>query len=208
MPIWKRSSASGWRFWLVASAISQSTRPQQFVAFDDALSIFVNRPGKLATTGMRISVIGGSAVSTATYEQAKTVGQHLGERGHTVVCGGLGGVMEAVCRGATDAGGRTIGILPSADPADANAYVDVPIATGLGDARNALVALNGAGVIAIDGAYGTLSEIALSLNADRPVVGLDTHAIVGVEPVDTPQAAVDAVEIAVDDSNNDDVQLS
>ncbi len=152
---------------------------------------------------MRISVIGGSTVSTDTYEQARAVGQHLGERGHTVVCGGLGGVMEAVCRGATDAGGRTIGILPSADSTDANAYVDIPIATGLGDARNALVAYNGAGVIAIDGAYGTLSEIALSLNADRPVVGLDTHAVEGVKAVDTPLAAVDAIETAVDHDDDD-----
>ncbi len=143
---------------------------------------------------MRVSVIGGSTVAESTYEQARTVGQLLGDRGHTVVCGGLGGVMEAVARGAKARGSRTIGVLPGSDPAAANDYIDIPIATGLGNARNVLVATNGDAAIAIDGSYGTLSEIALALDADLPVVGLETHDIPGVTAVETPQAAVAAID--------------
>ena len=143
---------------------------------------------------MRVSVIGGSSISETTYERARDLGRRLGRRGHTVVCGGLEGVMKAVCQGAAEAGGRTVGILPMDDPTAANQYVDVPIATGLGDARNSLVVMNGDAVIAVDGAYGTLSEIALALNAGRPVVGLETHTVDGVESVSTPAAAIEAVE--------------
>jgi hypothetical protein len=148
---------------------------------------------------MRISVIGGSSVDEETAERARSVGRHLAERGHTVVCGGLGGVMAAVCRGATAAGGQTIGLLPTSDPQTANDDVTVPIVTGLGNARNALVVANGDAVIAIDGAYGTLSEIALALDADLPVAGIDTHEVEGVEPVSSPVEAVEYVETAVDE---------
>jgi uncharacterized protein (TIGR00725 family) len=143
---------------------------------------------------MRVSVIGGSVVAESEYERAREVGRLLGERGHEVVCGGLTGVMEAVCAGARETGGHTIGILPGEDRAAANEYVDTPIATGLGNARNALVVLNGDAVIAVDGTTGTLSEIALALDAGLPVAGLDTHEIDGVEAVDSPQAAVKFVE--------------
>ncbi|MFB6162894.1 MAG: TIGR00725 family protein [Halococcoides sp.] len=146
---------------------------------------------------MRVSVIGGSTVDTETSATAREVGRHLAEHGHAIVCGGRGGVMEATCRGASEAGGRTIGILPGKDRAAANEFVDMAIATGMGAARNALVVLNGDAAIAIDGSTGTLSEIALALDAGRPVAGLDTHAIAGVEPVDTPTAAVEYVERAV-----------
>lgn len=143
---------------------------------------------------MRVSVIGGSTVDNSTYKRARSVGEALAGRGHTVVCGGRTGVMEAVCRGASEAGGQTIGILPETDPDTANEYVDVPIATGLGNARNALVVHNGAAAIAIDGRYGTLSEIALALDAGLPVAGLDTHDVEGVVAVDTPTEAVETVE--------------
>lgn len=146
---------------------------------------------------MRVSVIGGSSVPESTFQQAVAVGRELAQRDHTVVCGGLGGVMRGVCQGADEAGGTTIGILPTDDPATANEYVDIPIATGLGDARNALVVMNGTAAIAIDGAYGTLSEIALARNADRPVAGLDTHAVEGVISVETPAEAVATIEQAV-----------
>jgi uncharacterized protein (TIGR00725 family) len=143
---------------------------------------------------MRVSVIGGSAVSSGEYERAREVGRLLGERGHEVVCGGLTGVMEAVCRGASGAGGRTVGILPGSDREAANEYVDVAVATGMGSARNALVVLNGDAAIAVDGSTGTLSEIGLALDYGRPVAGLDTHDVAGVTPVETPEAAVEHVE--------------
>ena len=92
---------------------------------------------------MRVSVIGGSVPPESAREQALKVGQLLAKRGHEVVCGGGGGVMEAACRGAREHGGQTIGILPGADRSTANEYVTTPIATGMGNARNALVVLNG-----------------------------------------------------------------
>lgn len=148
---------------------------------------------------MRISVIGGSEVDDETAAIAEAVGRQLGERGHELVCGGLGGVMAAACRGAAEAGGRTIGILPGPDRSAANRYVDVAVATGLGDARNVLVVLNGDAAIAVDGGPGTLSEIGLALVYDRPIVGLDTHDVDGVTAVSTPEAAIDRLESSVGD---------
>jgi len=143
---------------------------------------------------MRVSVIGGSTVTDEEYALAERVGRELAERGHVVVCGGLTGAMEAVAKGASEADGETIGILPGEDRDEANEYVDVPVATGIGDARNALVALNGDAAIAIDGGYGTLSEIALALNGGLPVAGLRTHDVEGVEAVEGPVSAVEYVE--------------
>jgi len=145
---------------------------------------------------MRVSVIGGSTVGDELYEQSREVGRLLAEHDHEVVCGGLGGVMEAAARGAKEAGGHPIGILPGEDREMANEYIETPIATGLGNARNALVVSNGDAAIAIDGSTGTLSEIALALDAGKPVAGLDTHDIEGVEAVETPEAAVEYVESA------------
>ncbi|GAB7008186.1 TIGR00725 family protein [Halorubrum trueperi] len=145
---------------------------------------------------MHVSVIGGSSIPPATAAIAEELGERLAKRGHTVVCGGLGGVMEAVCRGASAADGETIGILPTDRRADANPYVTTPIATGLGHARNALVVLNGDAAIAVDGSHGTLSEIGLALAHGRAVAGIDTHDVDGVEAVETPGAAVDYVENA------------
>jgi uncharacterized protein (TIGR00725 family) len=138
---------------------------------------------------MRVSVIGGGEADAPTLETAEALGRRLGERGHVVVCGGLGGVMEAACRGATAAGGATIGILPGEDPGAANPHVDTPIATGIGNARNVLVVLNGEAVVAVDGSTGTLSEIGHALDFGRPVAGIDTHDVAGVEPVETPRAS-------------------
>ena len=146
---------------------------------------------------MRVSVIGGSTVTDEEYEQTRELGRELGERGHEVVCGGLGGVMAAVCRGASEAGGHTIGILPTERRGDANDYVDTVIATGLGNARNVLVVVNGDAVVAVDGGPGTLSEIGHALDFDRPVAGLGTHRIdgvAGIEHVETPEEAVAYVE--------------
>jgi len=143
---------------------------------------------------MRVSVIGGSSVSPETAAVAERLGERLADRGHTVVCGGLGGVMEAVCRGARGAGGETIGILPTDRRADANPHVTVPIATGMGHARNALVVLNGDAAIAIDGSHGTLSELGMALAHGRAVAGIDTHDVAGVEAVESPADAVEYVE--------------
>jgi hypothetical protein len=105
---------------------------------------------------------------------AEEVGRAVAEAGAVLVCGGLGGVMEAACRGARAGGGLTVGILPGRDRGDANRYVDVAVPTGMGEARNALVVRAADAVVAVAGEYGTLSEIALALQAGIPVVGLDT----------------------------------
>ena len=145
---------------------------------------------------MRVSVIGGGSIGPETAAVAETLGRRLAERGHVVVCGGLGGVMEAACRGARAEDGETIGILPTDDRRDANPHVTTPIPTGMGHARNALVVMNGDAAVAVDGAAGTLSEIGLALAQGCPVAGLDTHDIDGVEAVDSPAAAVAYVERA------------
>lgn len=145
---------------------------------------------------MRVSVIGGGTATEAETEATERVGELLGEGGHVLVCGGLGGVMGAACRGAKRAGGTTIGILPGEDRTAANPAVDVPIATGLGHARNGLVVMNGDAVIAIDGGPGTLSEIGFAGVFDRPIAGLWTHDVPGVEAVETPREAVAYVESA------------
>jgi len=150
---------------------------------------------------MRVSVIGGSAPSAAATDRAEAVGRELADRGHELVCGGLTGVMEAACRGARERGGHTIGIVPGADRTAANPFVETAIATGMGNARNVLVVLNGDAVIALEGATGTLSELGHALDLGRPVAGLDTHrvdGVEGIEPVETPAAAVDHVERAVE----------
>ena len=145
----------------------------------------------------RVSVIGGSVIDDREAETAAELGRLLARRGHTVVCGGYGGVMEAACRGASAAGGHTIGILSSDDPDDANPYVDEPIATGLGHARNVLVVMNGEAVVAVDGGSGTLSELGYAGVYDRPTAGIGTHDADHIEPVDTADAAVRYVEDAV-----------
>ena len=124
---------------------------------------------------------------------AESVGRELASRGAVLVCGGLGGVMEAACTGAKEGGGTTIGILPGTDRAAANPFVDFAIPTGLGEARNALVVRAADALIAIGGGYGTLSEIAFALKAGKPVVGLGTWEIEGVEIVESPAAAVESV---------------
>jgi uncharacterized protein (TIGR00725 family) len=121
------------------------------------------------------------------------VGRELGSRGAVLVCGGLGGVMEAACRGAKEAGGTTIGILPGSDRSAANEHVDFAIPTGLGEARNALVVRAADALVAVGGGYGTLSEIAFALKAGKRVVGLGSWDIEGVEPAASPAAAVEAV---------------
>jgi uncharacterized protein (TIGR00725 family) len=142
---------------------------------------------------LQIAVIGGSDPGVEAHEAAEAVGAALASAGAIVVCGGLGGVMASACRGAKSAGGLTVGLLPGGDPSAANEWVDVAIPTGLGEARNALVAGAAAAVVAIAGEYGTLSEIALALRAGTPVVGVRTWALV------RPDGEADSGLIAVDD---------
>jgi hypothetical protein len=117
-----------------------------------------------------ISVIGGGQCGAAEYASAMEVGRLVAEAGATLVCGGLSGVMEAAARGAKEAGGRTIGILPGHDRSLANPYLDFVVTTGIGHARNLAVVSSGDAVIAIGGSYGTLSEIGLAGRVGRPVV--------------------------------------
>jgi uncharacterized protein (TIGR00725 family) len=126
---------------------------------------------------MIIAVIGDSSCSAEEAILAETVGEQLAELGATTVCGGLGGVMEAVCRGAKSRGGLTIGLLPGEDAKMANSWVDIPVVTGIGEARNMAVAKSAQAVIAIGGGYGTLSEIAYALKSKTPVIGLNTWSL-------------------------------
>ncbi|MBN2482714.1 MAG: TIGR00725 family protein [Candidatus Omnitrophica bacterium] len=142
---------------------------------------------------MNIGVIGGYKCSKSVYKTAYTVGTLIAQERWTLVCGGGSGVMEAACRGAKEAGGLTVGILPTDDERSANAYVDVKIPTGFGYARNILVVRASLALIAIDGKYGTLSEIAFGCNEEKPVVGIDTWDIKGVFKVKTPQAAIEYI---------------
>lgn len=123
---------------------------------------------------MIVAVVGDGFCSAETARLAEEVGQQLAEKGATVLCGGLGGVMEAACRGAKRAGGLTIGVLPGRNRQDANPFVDIPIVTGMGEARNVIVVSSAQSVIAVSGGYGSLSEIAHALKLGIPVVGLGT----------------------------------
>ena len=119
-----------------------------------------------------IAVIGGSTCTTEDAAVAEETGRLLAQRGAILVCGGLGGVMEAVARGAHTNGGTTVGILPGPDAAAANAFISIPLATGLGEMRNFLIVRTAHALIAIGGGVGTLSEIALAQRIGKPVVGL------------------------------------
>ena len=124
-----------------------------------------------------IAVIGGGEPSPEEARLAEEVGRELARQGATLVCGGLGGVMEAACRGASSEGGVTIGILPGDSPDTANPYVQIPVVTGVGYARNIMVVKSAQAVIAVGGSYGTLSEIAHALSFGIPVIGLNTWSL-------------------------------
>ena len=151
-----------------------------------------------------MAVVGPGVASSEELACAEEVGRLLGERGALIVCGGLGGVMEAACRGAKSAGATTVGLLPGRDRRDANAHVDVAIPTGLGEARNALVVRAADALIAVGGGFGTLSEIALALKGGTPVVGIGSWELsrggqperVLLEARDAPEAVELALELA------------
>jgi uncharacterized protein (TIGR00725 family) len=142
-------------------------------------------------------VVGPGRASASQLAAAETAGAEVAAAGAVLVCGGLGGVMEAACRGARSRRGMTVGLLPGLDRTEANGWVEVAIPTGLGEARNALVVRAADAVVAVGGAWGTLSEIALALKTGRPVVGLGTFEIAqggrpveGIVAVDGPEEAV------------------
>ena len=150
---------------------------------------------------MIIAVVGGDATagaSPAALALAEVVGAEIARRGCILICGGRGGVMEAACRGASDAGGTTIGVLPGTDRREMNRYVQIPIVTGMSEARNVIIALTADALIAIDGEYGTLTEIAHALRNGRPVVGMGTWSLsrdgvseTTIYRTDDPMKAVD-----------------
>jgi uncharacterized protein (TIGR00725 family) len=141
-----------------------------------------------------VSVVGSGEASGELYEKAREVGRLVAGRGGTVVCGGRSGVMEAAARGATEAGGIAIGILPDEDRKEANEYLTYSVATGTGHARNLAVVCSGDVVVAVGGEYGTLSEIGLALKVGRPVVALMSwdlreHVAVASSPEEAVEAA-------------------
>jgi len=137
---------------------------------------------------IQIAVAGGAQASPHEYETARAVGRLIAENGAVLLCGGLGGVMEAACRGAQEQGGTTVGIISGTG--DGNPYLGIVVRTGLGHGRNVLVAQSGDALIAVGGSYGTLSEIAIALKTGCPVFGLATWEIEGVVPCGTPDEAV------------------
>ncbi len=142
----------------------------------------------------KISVIGGSIASSEEFSFAYELGKVLADNGFTIVCGGGSGVMEAACKGCSDAGGLAVGILPGEDEGEANSFVSLALPTGMGVSRNRIIALSGEVVCAVGGAYGTLSEIAFALQAGKPVCGYGNwDAIPGLHPVSTPTEAVEFV---------------
>src|SRR4051795_11252023 len=144
-----------------------------------------------------IAIVGPGSAEARELEVAEEAGALVAAAGAGLVCGGLGGVMEAACRGARSRGGITLGLLPGTDREAANGWVLVAVPTGLGEARNALVVRAADAVVAIGGGWGTLSEIALALKTGRPVVGLGTwelarggEAVEGIAAMNSPSEAV------------------
>jgi len=135
-------------------------------------------------------VFGGSVCDAETSKKAMEVGRLLAQEDVIVYCGGRTGVMEAVCRGVAEAGGTAVGVLPDDHCDNANGHVSIPVATGSGQARNVMIANSVHGAIAIDGEYGTLSEIAHTLGQGKPVVGLGSWEIKGMQDAETPKEAV------------------
>jgi len=139
---------------------------------------------------MNVAVIGGYKCSKKIYKIAEELGSLVAQQNWVVICGGGSGVMEAVSRGAKREGGITVGILPSFKGEEANPYLDVEIPTGLGYARNFLIVRAADCLVAVDGKYGTLSEIAFALNEGKRVYGIDTWDIKGIIKVKNPQEVI------------------
>ncbi len=139
---------------------------------------------------LHVGVVGASRASAEEVRAAEEIGRGLARGGAIVITGGRGGVMAAASQGAAQAGGLVVGILPGSDRAEANEFVTVAITTGLGELRNGLIVRTADALVAVGGAYGTLSEVALGLGAGVPVVGWKTWAIDGIQVADSPADAV------------------
>jgi uncharacterized protein (TIGR00725 family) len=143
-----------------------------------------------------IGVIGAGTCSKKIYSLAYDVGKYIAKAGAILVCGGLGGVMEGAAKGAKENKGVTVGILPGVDKAEANPYIDIPIVTGISEARNLIVIRSSDAIIALPGQFGTLSELAFCLKMEKPVVGLTTWEISDriIKTKDPQQAVKSALE--------------
>jgi uncharacterized protein (TIGR00725 family) len=145
-----------------------------------------------------IGVIGSGSVSSRGLDNAYQVGRLIAEKGAVLVCGGLGGVMEAASRGCFEAGGDVLGILPGSSSCFANPYVTLPIVTAMGHARNVIIAQTARALIAIEGEYGTLSEIAIGLKLGKPVVQFNSWPQISTTPqAETPEQAVETIFVAL-----------
>lgn len=160
-----------------------------------------NEKGTTTHMKPRIGVMGPGACRPDIYDLAHEVGYLIARKGAVLICGGRAGVMEAAAKGAREGGGITIGILPGESVAEANPYIDIPILTGMGSARNNINVLTSQAIIAIAGSYGTLSEIALALKCGTPVVALKSWDLAppggGALPITQAQTAEEAVDIAL-----------
>ena len=146
-----------------------------------------------------IGVIGAGDAAGDEYETAFETGREIARRKFTLVCGGMGGVMEAACRGAKSEGGLTLGIIPGELKNEANPYVDIPIVTGMGHGRNIIVVRSSDAVIAIGGSFGTLSEIAFALRLGIPVIGIRTWDVSSdIKQAENPREAVEMAAGLVD----------
>jgi hypothetical protein len=144
------------------------------------------------TKPIYMAVIGGGEVSPEIAALAREVGRQVARRGAVLLCGGLGGVMAAAAKGAQEAGGVSVGILPDGDRRRANPYLTYAIATNLGHARNMLIAHSADALIAVDGSFGTISEAAIALKLGKPVIALEVSwDLPGLRRANSPQEAVD-----------------
>ena len=142
-----------------------------------------------------VGVIGAGECGDSTFKTARNLGFQIGKKGWILVCGGLGGVMEAAAKGCVEAGGMTVGILPGSERDSANPYIRIALPTGLGEGRNLLVVRTSDILVSIAGGYGTLSEIAMALKGGKPVVGLDTwENIQGIQYVSGPEEAIKKID--------------
>jgi hypothetical protein len=137
-----------------------------------------------------IAVIGAGTAEESLLKIAEEVGQRIARKDAILICGGLGGVMEAASKGARSEGGTTVGILPQNHKNEANPYIDIPVATGLGEGRNVIIARSADAIIAVGGEYGTLSEIAFGLRMGKSVIGIKTWDIKGIIKAENAEEAV------------------
>jgi len=164
----------------------------------DGVGVLSHLADQVDRRSLPVGVIGPREATAAQLDTAQALGRRLGDLGLVVVCGGKGGVMEAVCRGAREAGGLTVGILPDAGWRGANPHVALPLATGLSEARNAVIARAALVLVAVGGSYGTMTEIAYGLHFGRRVIGLDgAPDLPGLEPAGSVEAAVALVADAL-----------